>query len=84
MIGALACLSITCRKTTRTEQPMAELFAQKKFRGHGKKGVSGFLRPEKEITSLVASNVGADDKVFVSCFVGVSVSEVSFSSAPKR
>jgi hypothetical protein len=76
MIGALACLSITCSKTTRIEQPMAKLFAQKKFKGRGKKGVFGFLRHEKETTSLEASNVEAGDVVFLNCFGRVSASNL--------
>lgn len=74
--SALECLSITCSKTTRIGQPMAELFAQKKSKGHGKKGVFGFSRREKEITSLVTSNVGVGDVVFLSCFVPVNVSNL--------
>lgn len=55
---------------------MAELFAQKKYREHGKKGGFGFLIREKEITSLVASSVGVGDVVFLSCFVPVNVSNL--------
>lgn len=47
-----------------------------KYREHGKKGGFGFLRREKEITSLVASSVGVGDVVFLSCFVPVNVSNL--------
>ena len=36
-----------------------------KFRGCGKKGVFDFLRREKEITSLVASNMGGGRSSFL-------------------
>jgi hypothetical protein len=55
---------------------MAESSAQKKFRGPGKRGVSGFWKRGKEITLLVASSVGAGDGVFLNCFVPVNVSNL--------
>ena len=60
--------------TTRTEPPMAESFARKKFRGHGKRVVSGFWKRGKEITSLVALNAGVGDVVFLNCFGRVNAS----------
>ena len=59
---------------TRIEQPMAESFARKKFKGHGKKDASGFWTRGREITSLVALSVGEGDVVFLSCFDHVNVS----------
>ena len=53
---------------------MAESFVRRKFKGHGKKGVSGFWKRGREITSLVASSVGAGDLAFLNCFGRVIVS----------
>lgn len=47
-----------------TRQPMAESFARQKFKGHGKKGVSGFWKRGSEITLLVASSVEVADTVY--------------------
>ena len=53
---------------------MAESFARRKFKGHGKKDVSGFWRRGRGITSLVASSAAVGDVVFSSCFDRVIVS----------
>ena len=61
-------------KTRRIEQPMEELFARQKFKGYGKKGVSGFWKLGRETISLVASSAAVGDVVSLSCFNHMNVS----------
>jgi hypothetical protein len=50
-IRALECLSITLGRVTRIVQRMAAYFELGKFRGLGKKGVTGYLKLVSAITS---------------------------------
>ena len=47
---------------------MAESFARQKFKGRGKKDVSGFWKRGREITLLVASSVEVADAALLRCF----------------
>ncbi|MNL86401.1 hypothetical protein D3C87_2150900 [compost metagenome] len=76
MTHALAFPSIMLGKETLFAQQMAAFFGQGKFRVHGKRDVSGFLKLKVAITFSEVSCEVADGKVFVSFFRQVSVTEV--------
>ncbi|MNN91302.1 hypothetical protein D3C81_2093990 [compost metagenome] len=63
-------------RVTRIVQRMAAYFELGKFRGPGKKGVTGYLKLESAITSSAVSCEGLGGKAFLNCFTQVSVAEV--------
>ncbi len=75
MTRAMACPSITLSKVTLFAQQMEAFFEQEKFRGHGKKGVTGFLNLKAATTSSAAFCEILGGAVFASCFGQVNVAE---------
>ncbi len=68
--------SITLNETTPIGLQTAPFFEQEKFKGHGKRGGSGYLKREKAITSSAASYERLGDEVFLSCSDQVNASDI--------
>jgi len=75
MTHALAFLSITLGKVMFCAQRMAASYEQGKFRGHGKREVTGFSRLKMATTSSAVSYEALGGVAFAICFDQVSVAE---------
>ncbi|ANJ58501.1 hypothetical protein PMA3_26445 [Pseudomonas silesiensis] len=71
----MACPLITLSKVTLFAQQMAASFEQGKFREHGKREVTGFLKLKMATTSLAVSYEALVGVAFAICFDQVSVAE---------